>query len=419
VPYEAAKLAVLIADERKWVERRVETVTFISEAWQRRHTSVHFDVPPFADTPGGPAGVALVWVPIAMLKKEVLRQLDVRDEEGAALPVLSARQERLLARELLGQQAKSALNMNQTDSLDPTLADWLDSVTAAEGTVSFDSARTAHVPDAAELLRDGPMRGYLEDLAHNFMLLARLDAKPATTRIVKFTYNSRLDLEETSRRSLRTGIGLFDYGERFSTPAIFDCRSYHVEIACPEELTIAEARLHDVTESSYGRTDRVPLDEDYLVDRAHLYTSGPHSPDVQYGYVVVGFRLKAQVVDPVFVLTAAIAGVIVGGIAVHFLWPTAVRTETAAVVVVAIPSFFATLVAPGNHPIVKRMFFGLRVVAFLAGACSFLAAASLAINPSTHSLVVVWSILAVFSCLLVAIAGSAALHSRRGSRASG
>lgn len=415
MPYEAPKLGVLIADEAKWVERRVETVTFISETWQRRHVSVHFDVPRFRFSPGGPSRVSLIWAPIALLKKGVLRKLDVRDEQGAALPVLSARQERMLARELLVRTAEEVLDA----SLSKDLERWLDRVMAAEGTISLDPARLSQIAGIQDLLEHSTMRGYLKDLSRNFMLLARVDAKPDTTRIVKFAYDSDLGAEKTSRpRSLRIALGLSDYREEFDTSAIFECRSYHVEVACPEELTIADAYLHDVTESSYGRTDREPLSEDHLVDRAHLYTSGRHSEDVEGGYVVVGFRLKFQIVFPVFVLTVMVAGVIGGGIGVHYLWPSAGRTPTAAALVVAIPTFLAPFVVPGSHPIVKRMFSRLRTLAFVASACSFLAAASLAINPSTHWLVVVWSILAGVSCSLAVIAGSAAFHSRGRSRAS-
>lgn len=412
VPYEAAKLGFLIADESTWVERRVESVSFISETKHRRHTSVHFDVPGFPQRPGTAPSATLVWVPIALLKKDVLRNLDVRDEEGRALPVLSARQHAELVSRFLIQQAEVILDL-PPDKLDPRIVQWLGAAIGDES-----AAPAPPDPDVAaqvnQLRANETITSYLRDLSRNFMLLARVDAWAHSTRIVKFAYDFDLDAEPIRRtgmiallRAIAIPLGLSDYRTRFATPSMFDAKSYHVEVVCPEELSITEAVLS--WESAHH--ERHDLATDFRVDRAHLYSTEPQPGEEWLGFVDTRFCLKTPVVLPVVLLTAVTAGVIGGGLWIHYVEPLGDRTDTAAALVVAIPTFFAPFVVPGRHPIAQRMFVGLRALAFLAGATSFIAAATLAVRLSTHSLEVIWGALAALAAALAAVAAGALFHS--------
>lgn len=422
VPYEAAKIGSLIADETAWVERRVESVSFVDETTQRRHVSVHFEVPHFEQTPGTPAGVALMFVPLAFLKKEVLRNLDVRDETGRALPVLSRRQNAALAAQVLVDQAIEVLEVDTESELQPAVR-WL--LRTAAGL--HDGPEPPQTQTAAEqisqLESDETMIGYLADLGQSFMLLARVDAAPGQTRIVKFSYEYDFDEEQPEARTaaglklvlavsaepfvrLATALGLADYKTWFGTPGMFDAQSYHVEVACPDEITIAEAVLFRVE----GETHK-PVSDDQRADRAHLSVHSPHPDDARDGYVVVRYCLRAALIIPVAVLTALTAGVITGGLALHYWFPGAQRTDTSAALVVAIPTFFAAFVVPGSHRLVRRMFVGLRVVALLSGLCSFAAAATLALQLSPDAVAHIWIGLAATAGTLAVAALLALCHS--------
>lgn len=419
-PYEAAKLGFLVADETRWVERRVESVSFISETKHRRHTSVHFDVPGFPDLPSTEPTATLVWVPIALLKKNVLRNLDVRDEEGRALPVLSARQHAELVSRFLIQQAEAILDLPAEKKLDAQIVQWLQAATVGTGaTPPPADARLA--TQVAQLRADETMQSYLTDLSGSFMLLARIDARAHSTRIVKFAYDFDLDSESLGRRggvgirselhgilrAIAIPFGLSDYRTRFETPSMFDARSYHVEVVCPGELSITEA----VLSWEEAHSERHEVATDVRADRAHLYST-ERQPRVRWeGFVDVRFCLKTPVVLPVVLLTTVTAGVIGGALWMHYVWPPRARTDTAAALVVAIPTFLAPFVIPGSHPISRRMFFGLRALTFLAGATSFTAAATLALRLSTHALEVIWGALAAIAAALAVVAAGALFHS--------
>lgn len=467
-PYEAAKIGSLIADETAWIQRRVETVSFVDETTYSRHTSVHFDVPDFQSTPGTDP-VALTWAPIALLKKDVLRNLDVRDEAGRALAVMSRKQNAQIGFEILRQQAGEVLGLKEQAELDARIV-WIFGEVAGLPPPSDEPPEPTKngAQQFQSLLDDETMLSYLSDLDRFFLLLARVDALAHQTRIVKFTYEQ--DFDPTYRyetglrligfsfreptRGLAMKLGLRDFQSGFSTPSMFDAQSYHVEMVCPDETSIAEAHLYrceepntqaaastasketnhgkepgdeepaSVSDDDHGSatvmeltqreleelTTDIAVDSDYRTDRAHLYGQAPH-PDSIHSYVTVASVLRAPVVAPVALLTVLTASVISGGLAVHFLVSSAGRTDTATSLIVAIPTFLAPFVVPGAHRVVRRMFVGLRAVAFLSALCSFLAAASLALKLKTQALAVIWSGLAGFATLLAVLACGALLHS--------
>lgn len=79
-------LLVLTSYPADWVRRRVEVVSFEGVSSIRREVSVDFTTEfAFPSVVGGLA------VPLARLRKEVLRSFSLRDEEGSRVPVLSTK----------------------------------------------------------------------------------------------------------------------------------------------------------------------------------------------------------------------------------------------------------------------------------------------------------------------------------------
>jgi hypothetical protein len=89
-------LAALLLREEAWVHRRVETLDVLSAEFVRRQVSVDFAVPdglrPALRLAGGQC-----LVPLAVLRKEILRHFDLRDGADEVVPVLTRDQTMLLA----------------------------------------------------------------------------------------------------------------------------------------------------------------------------------------------------------------------------------------------------------------------------------------------------------------------------------
>jgi hypothetical protein len=93
----AVVTARLLAQPAAWVHRRVETITFLDDIRIRRHMSVDFTLPTL--------GLAIEYVPLSLVRKGLLKDLDVVDEEGRALPVLTLGQSAEVAAYILRTQA--------------------------------------------------------------------------------------------------------------------------------------------------------------------------------------------------------------------------------------------------------------------------------------------------------------------------
>src|SRR5258708_24298535 len=93
----------LLLKRRVWVHRRVERIEFIADVRVRRLISVDFTLPVWESykiaTKVLPAGFAIV--PVALLRKSLLRGFDLRDVNGSSLPVLTMRQNQLLGAALI------------------------------------------------------------------------------------------------------------------------------------------------------------------------------------------------------------------------------------------------------------------------------------------------------------------------------
>ena len=89
-------LAALLLAEEAWVHRRVETLDVVSAEVVRRQVSVDFTLPgPLR--PALEVGEGQCLVPLAVLRKQILRHFDLRDEAEEAVPVVARDHTMLLA----------------------------------------------------------------------------------------------------------------------------------------------------------------------------------------------------------------------------------------------------------------------------------------------------------------------------------
>jgi hypothetical protein len=100
----------LISAWSYWVKRRVETVELLSDTSARHRMSIDFRIRPwfpeasvkFGDKP-------YLYVPLMLLRKHPVSGLDVRDEHGGALPLLTRRKTAAIAAATLSVAAKKLL----------------------------------------------------------------------------------------------------------------------------------------------------------------------------------------------------------------------------------------------------------------------------------------------------------------------
>ncbi len=83
----------LISQWDRWVHRRIEQIELISDAAARRRISVDFRLhrSHFGDPVESDGKEAVYYVPLTLLKKAPVSNFDLRDEGGAALPLLTKR----------------------------------------------------------------------------------------------------------------------------------------------------------------------------------------------------------------------------------------------------------------------------------------------------------------------------------------
>jgi len=418
LPTLAAVVENLIADERRWVHRRVDTITLLDEQMVRRSSSVDFTLPVLAEEPAH--GTHLV--PITMLKKDVLRRLDVADERGGSLPVLTKQQNGPIAAQVLVGQATSLLGPDDplTEPLRNQLRYLCDGV-ERDPLWASDTERPTYERQAKRLADDPNFLGLVDDFARQFLLIVPLRTQQGERRVVKFAYDSRLG------RGLRRGegeswlsyrlrlfrhrlgdladvVGLDAFTVSFETPALFDAESYHVEVEASDELIIASARLYrrmpdsEPGESDAGAnappTERWKLvDRDDNVGRAHLYSNEEPPVGVSEAIVVADFLIRPRVIWPALLFTGLTAATFAIALMLHFVWEIS-RSESAPTpLLVALPALFAPMAAPGAHALTRRMFKGLRALV-LACALSLLAgAATLVVELSQRTVEWSWFVL--------------------------
>ena len=214
--FYAIRTAALLANEHRWVHRRVERIELIDERRARRQISIDFTLPAL---PSPPWEEERTWlVPIALLRRQLLTDLDVRGQDSSALPVLTREQNSRIAYELLRFLAQETLAeaFGPDIELLPLLDVELRDVAGCRRTdddhpselvrqrrteraikrfrrAASTAAVRGHVTtrlgyQRLVLWRDRSTRGFLSTLADRFIVLVPLEASANTRLIVKLSY---------------------------------------------------------------------------------------------------------------------------------------------------------------------------------------------------------------------------------------
>jgi hypothetical protein len=382
-----------------WVNRRVEQLEFLDERAVRWRVSVDFDVPesaPVIDVGGRPFRL----IPLTSWEKNNLVAFDLRDESGNTIWLPTSREtDRLLASALIFWAG--SLVDDPSPALDKTLAaivsegpsqDQKNEERKSKEMEPFEAVTNLmiarNVPDAAEaylsappdeLRKDQPFWSQVNELWRNFLIVVAVPDAPGTPRVLKMTFESKIEFRRHDRRSRRA---LESLGWRSWRLELFiggRGGSHHLEVAAPPGVDIIGVRARPVSKdrdpvyvTAYGGSPRV-----------HLRIRG----DQRSRYLAT---IRVRVSRPGWLTTSWLAGLVisavllVGGLKLRVLF-SASDAGTAATLLLALLAAFATmLVSPGAHPLASRLLWASRIVITVDSGIVLLGVGSLLLQGGHH-----------------------------------
>jgi hypothetical protein len=396
----AAAADALLARQAGWRHRRVETITVLSHEQVRRHVSVDFTVPAEyrEDLRASDAGEYAV--PLAFLAKRPLVHFDLRNEEGHAVPLLTAEQNVLIARELLHLRLIADLDAEDADAATqatvPVAAEPIVEAALGDRPVELDDAIDALECEYGLAL--SYFREMARTLARRFVLWA-IVREPGRRRIVKFAYDEPF--------SQQPGLSYV-----YDAPGCTEAWSYHVEVAVPADLRARTTTLRDATGAVLAEGERD-------TDRPALYVAAdpaqpPERPEVAVAYAAERGRFLAP--------AAIVATVITLLVAPPWLFADlralAGSAGPAVGLVLSTSAVFSVLVLrTDEHPLVRLALVRYRLCLVACTLAALFAAAALGFRARPWILAATWAIASLVSVVATGILVSAAVRSpsaRRG-----
>lgn len=385
----------LVASPASWINRRVETIEILSHEETRRRVSIDFTLSEKRQeelkTPEG------LVVPISVLTKEARRNFDLRDEGGAAVPVLGRQSNGELAHIAVLRAALEALSGEvEPDTFELLEGDLAQIVLSppeqAEAALGFfigsaeegDSLRT-------KIWESDTCRNLLETLWANYVLYAVIAPGGANRRILKYSYGD--DLTPPQKGDIRERLSPTYFGERVwrpnrrlflvQCPGAWRARSFHLEIAIPEELRVETAALVDIE----AETPISNVEDN--VNRASLYATHSIDREEETGaFVEIAPERQGRAFQ------AALTGIAVTAL----LWlgeGSGLDTDnpgSAVSLLLAGAALFSGVSAVrGEHVLVKSLFAPSRRGLIAIGLAALAGSASLAMQiPDSHPTEVWW-----------------------------
>jgi hypothetical protein len=382
------------AGRGNWCHRKVESLRLLEGERGRRRVSLDCTPPPdpgLAFEPNDRQTTDIdgvegpLMVPIAMIAKLAMRDLDVQDADGRPMPVLGREQDSTVGWSA-ACYALVKVGVELTDSLRDELYAIVsgapgDAEERAEHLLSTGvivGERLFDADDVPELVTD-----LIRDLAKNFLLVVLLPSKSAGVRQV-IKYSSHWQPEGPAAK--RTGWDRFPGLSRTLvafgyTNALFalevsgamSAASYHLEVHAPPGLICAGLRLPD---GPAGEAEGNDHTTDVVAHAFASYPEGLSGDQTARLYLAVpatGLRLLTTLVAlftaSVFVLERALPGA-----------QTALleAADGAVALLLAAPAVVLALLArPGENAIAASLLWPLRFLVLICASLLTAGAASL------------------------------------------
>jgi hypothetical protein len=402
--------------QSRWVHRRVAQLEFLDTRAVRWRISVDFSIPESAPSIDG--GQHLL-VPITRWRKSELVKLDFRDEQGAAIPLMTAEATRRLMSAALYCWAADILRRDKVPEPGTMFGELSEIVsqppdpaqqekTADEKIeVLLDKVSDGDPRIAGVLFADKGFRSKLYELGENFVVLASVADTPGTRRILKLAFESAVTFQHPHGwwRKVRQLFGWRDW--RLEVMLGGRGGSGHLEVAAPTGVDISKMVAVPAV---------VPRPEPGAQNPLVIKTAGK-TPHVAIRVPAGARRYRATIYLRVSLtgwLTASwsVSLVIFGLMAVSRvrLWTLFSKAAapgeagTAATLLLALLGVFASyLLQPGEHPLAARLLRAARGLIMIDVAVVLVAVGSLLLHYGTHEPTRMWDSLTVISGLVAVL----------------
>lgn len=391
------KALELLLTQSDWTHRRAETMSLEAHGETRQRISWDFTLPKELAIDASKGRVA---VPLATLRKEPLKRLDVTDASGAAIPIWGTDDNGALATEALVSGLSGVLGRPPSKREHGALR-----------SIVF-GTRPEHYQPSLRVIRDAltradriaegtPLMAVAEDLAQNFILFAELPAETAGARtLVKMQYEGDVNGDgEPATAYTVVHRAWFDGAAWSST------RSWHVEVHAPPGLAI-----HALTASRWDADDDdiKPLGvSPVLGHTAHV--AGHTTPLGSLSWFELELRparsgLVSQTLFGALATGLLLAGGVVFDGPLYEATKDPNRASAVVAVMLAVPAFLLALQSRGQeHGLVSRLLLVPRMVNLAVAIVLLFAAGALVLGTGEDSLTCTLRVLlAVQAALLLA-----------------
>jgi hypothetical protein len=366
---------VLLRYQGAWRHRRVETITVLSHEQMRRHVSIDFTVPE-GQREGLRISAEEFVVPLALLEKQPLVHFDLRNEEQHSIPLLTADQHRVIARELLYRLLDDELPDEGFEAAGGLIEDLLadEPLDVGDRIAALEAAYGVELAD---------FRAIAAELSRRFILWAIVRGVDRR-RVFKFAYEEPLG----------SGPG-FVFG--FDAQGCTEALSYHVEVVVPDELKAR--RTHLVDRATRRRLAVGEPDTDRPALFYRVEAPQPEAPRVMVDFAVERWRF--------LVPAALVATIIALLVAPTFLFAdlrALPDTAGAAVLVLSTSAVFSLLVLRAfEHPLLRLMLVRSRMLLAASTVAALFAAASIGFRTASWVIEGTWALAALVSVLTAGI----------------
>jgi hypothetical protein len=434
----------LVADP-SWVHRRVETVELISRFTIERRVSLDIDVHDLVKRAEAAdyQSPKQVYLPLTLLRKIVLTELDVRDDSGRALCVVTSDRDSHAAHAVVLETARQAGFDPQgfSPALVQKLYDIVWAIPSAEDRTAIE--RNWHADDVGieawsvrsgltwtaedqrlwdDLFANETFVARIAELTVKYMPIAAIDTTRAS-RIVKFrTVEPQVNplklIGFREKFGMRPGLFVVD------APSIGRAQREHLRILAPGGTFLSSANLVARPDSGrhLGKPAPQPPGAKYkqrlTLERAVIYSrdaeTGPYQ--VHFGLRPSLREFQAPAIIALLVSSLLLSLGAVGQRYYGTLAKVSVETsEPAVALLLLIPTLAVAYIArEGEHEVRAHL---LRWLRYLVGASGFFTiAAAIALVAHGNSLVLTWVWLvgaAYCAVALVVVLGVCAHISRR------
>jgi hypothetical protein len=371
---DGRKALELISTQQEWTHRRVETYSLEEHGETRQRISWDFTIDQSLAIPASRGRTA---VPLATMRKQSLKRLDVTDASGAALSVWGRDDNGGLAQAALTSYLTGLLGRDLTDREGLTLH-----------RIVFATDAEAAYPELQRLSRtlseagDGgaSLMAIASDLAANFLLVVEVPNDCVGSRsLVKLQHEG--DIGQGEQFNALATV----HGYRFEGAAWSSVASWHVEIHATPGLAIAglTARVSD-TDDRGELVTREVLISPATGPTAHI--SGEKTPLGSLSFADLELRPAAGGLVNQTVTGAIVASLLLGA---GCIWTDrlfeaiqeADRAAAVAAVMLAVPAVLIAFVARGpEHPLVSRLLLAPRLVNFAVATVLLATAAALVLG---------------------------------------